>query len=784
MIEKISQINNFGVFKEFKWNYTLKDYPFKELNIIYGRNYSGKTTMSRMMRSFEIGYLSDKYGSPEFKINTNDKGVKTEKNYKTKDLLIRVFNEDFVRENFQFFTNSENSSITPFAILGDNNTRLQSEIDVIRKELGLSELGNETGLHKILVDAEKEYKDASNALENAKNQLNRQKSNKATSKDGIKYHSDLYGDQNYTIRKLEDDIIKVCKPDYVQITDKQIEMLKASLKEEVILFDGQYSKLIFDEKKWIEKVNQLCSTKIGTSAKIQELLLDTVLNDWVHQGLELNKERKKCAFCGQPLTSDRWEELYNHFDKELEKLKANILNVKNALEKIENEVINYQFDVNRVYKSFYPNVEKINDELEKEKIKIIESIKNLKKSLEKKKEHITEVFFVENVDSNIRVDELNSIYEKILQDSRRYGEKLTETKNSNRGLLRLAEVFNFIKTIDYNGQNDTIESLLKEKNKNEENLNKIKEEIEFRENEIKDKYKKMRDEKKGAEKVNQYLNDYFGHKYLSIRPQEIENEGNQIVNFEIVRNGSVAYNMSEGEKSLIAFCYFIAKLDDVETQGKNPIIWIDDPISSLDGNHIYFVYSLISSAILYRAEYEQLFITTHNLEFLKYINRMGASKNQKNKKIGTASFMIERNGAFSTIKKMPKYLKEHGSEFQYWFTKIYDCAQQNELNDENMYLFESFGNSARKFFETYLYYKYPDDNNLDDHMKRFFKDDSISKFLLDKFGDENSHASGDLEMRCLPYDAPEVIDIARKILNALQSNDPEQYQILSTNANI
>ena len=33
----------------------------------------------------------------------------------------------------------------------------------------------------------------------------------------------------------------------------------------------------------------------------------------------------------------------------------------------------------------------------------------------------------------------------------------------------------------------------------------------------------------------------------------------------------------------------MAKLDDVTTSGQKPIIWIDDPISSLDSNHIYFI---------------------------------------------------------------------------------------------------------------------------------------------------------------------------------------------------
>ena len=90
----------------------------------------------------------------------------------------------------------------------------------------------------------------------------------------------------------------------------------------------------------------------------------------------------------------------------------------------------------------------------------------------------------------------------------------------------------------------------------------------------------------------------------------------KFIKFEIVRNGNKAHHLSEGESSLIAFCYFMAKLEDVDTKGSTPIIWIDDPISSLDSNHIFFVYSLINAEIFTRQEFEQIFISTHNLDFL------------------------------------------------------------------------------------------------------------------------------------------------------------------------
>ncbi|QEN06416.1 hypothetical protein EW093_16720 [Thiospirochaeta perfilievii] len=81
-----------------------------------------------------------------------------------------------------------------------------------------------------------------------------------------------------------------------------------------------------------------------------------------------------------------------------------------------------------------------------------------------------------------------------------------------------------------------------------------------------------KDEKKGADQVNKYLNNYFGHNSLKLEHEE--GEGNY--RFVIKRGDHVAYNLSEGESSLISFCYFMAKLEEIETKDKKLIIWIDD----------------------------------------------------------------------------------------------------------------------------------------------------------------------------------------------------------------
>jgi wobble nucleotide-excising tRNase len=51
MIRRIEHIKNFGVYRDFYWPRNLTD--FKQFNLIYGWNYSGKTTLSKVFRCFE-----------------------------------------------------------------------------------------------------------------------------------------------------------------------------------------------------------------------------------------------------------------------------------------------------------------------------------------------------------------------------------------------------------------------------------------------------------------------------------------------------------------------------------------------------------------------------------------------------------------------------------------------------------------------------------------------------------------------------------------------------------
>ena len=124
---------------------------------------------------------------------------------------------------------------------------------------------------------------------------------------------------------------------------------------------------------------------------------------------------------------------------------------------------------------------------------------------------------------------------------------------------------------------------------------------------------------------------------------------------------------------------------------------------------------------------------------------------------------------------MPNYLKENATEFNYLFSSIYKCSNVNTTTDENFQLLYNFANIARKFFEIYLYFRYPDDTDSLSKLKKFFESDDIPPILIDRMFNEGSHGSIEHSLRV--GDIPEAIPVAKKIIAKLKE-DKEQFNAL------
>lgn len=131
MIKQFKEIN-FGSYKDFKWNDKIED--FNKINIIYGRNYSGKTTLSRIARSFELKKIHKDFGGSSFKISLEN-GEITEKDIENQPLNIKVYNSDFVKDNLSYLYD-DNGVIKGFASIGKEQKDIKEQINTIKNTIG------------------------------------------------------------------------------------------------------------------------------------------------------------------------------------------------------------------------------------------------------------------------------------------------------------------------------------------------------------------------------------------------------------------------------------------------------------------------------------------------------------------------------------------------------------------------------------------------------------------------------------------------------------------------
>lgn len=167
--------------------------------------------------------------------------------------------------------------------------------------------------------------------------------------------------------------------------------------------------------------------------------------------------------------------------------------------------------------------------------------------------------------------------------------------------------------------------------------------------------------------INKILRD-SGFQGFSIRAKDgVENV------YEIVReNGTVAENLSEGERNFIAFLYFYHRVRGSmnSEELKEKIVVIDDPVSSMDSTALFIVSAIVREMINVcrnNTEYlnpqvpgdyiKQLFILTHNVYFHREVTYQQVGYYNC-----TSFYMIRKNDNVSTVKLCKRQNKDIPSE--------------------------------------------------------------------------------------------------------------------------
>lgn len=555
--------------------------PLTKVNMFYGHNGTGKTTIGN--------YLQDPADLLYHQCQTQPASAERE---------VLVYNHTFMEANFQA------SSQAGIFTLNEGNIEAE-------KELQAAELA----LKQVLTEHQAEVA-AGNAFGES------QKANKA----------DML-DQLWALKKpFETGPLRYCLvgPNTKErLGDKLRDIALLTLSEDFTALAAEAEQLqsAGDTELPAIPTFRFAESEVETSSLLSEvisgsgdsylsaLITDLGNSDWVKHALEFH-EREKCPFCQQTLAAGFYDEIRKVFDKTYEhrvsQLKAlknrydgGVARLKSQFQRAEYRAPEYQALLARLDALFTQNTQELAAKLASPSMIItLESTEAL-------------------------LSEINAL---IAEDQQKIDAFNLKVKDKKTHLEN-------IKTRFWNCFRASGDTVITSARKVHSELGVKKEEKRKLADEIRIKAQVHRDaialSKAKITNIDQSIDSIntslavLGLKgFLAVR------EEGELPRYKLQRpdqQAGVFKTLSEGEKTLISFLYFLevcnGELDEKGFKLKSErIIVIDDPISSLSHNYIYDIASMIHRRVLSPKErFKQVFILTHNLfffhEMLKHLKK-------------------------------------------------------------------------------------------------------------------------------------------------------------------
>ena len=342
MLKAFERIRNFGVFDDYSRPSGLED--FAELNLVYGWNYAGKTTLSRVLRSIELQAVHQDYGDAQFEISMDDTSVITESSLENASNNIRVFNSDFVKDNLSW----DGEAFEPILLLGQQSIEAQNEI---------------TKNDDLLERLREGYRQKEAAIKSRDEALRNKKTDCAKF---IKQALQLV--EAFTATHLNQELAKVENdPAMHLVAEKDLPKLQkaATADEKGKLLNIQKLTINLVTSSPTDEVSKLLARKPEMTNTIDYLAEHSEVANWIRTGLPLHDNKDKCEFCGNQLNPSRLASLRAHFSKDVELLEGALKNKKEDLEQLK--LVAADFHKN----DFYPQ---LRGDLSKFKLELKSSI--------------------------------------------------------------------------------------------------------------------------------------------------------------------------------------------------------------------------------------------------------------------------------------------------------------------------------------------------------------------------------------------------------------------------
>lgn len=730
---------------------TIEMGEFKHYNVIFGNNGCGKTSLTR---AFELLIPKNKHiekyrtisadKSPNIEFECEDGSYKIEPNSDIGvPFKVEIYNSDFLHNNaplnseFGLKKLDDDTIILEGSVLGEETKEINQLKDFREKvEKRQKKIKDENDIENTLIAKQKsEIKKYDEEIEKIRKKM--------TSKT-IQIALDEIGINNFY--KVSKDKFKY-QEDALTNLEKDFNELDEAMKK----FDGlKEMELPKDDQTIKDKLKSLFSFDIDKKAgKVSEKIkehISKVGREFIEKGIKLQKEMpdNACPFCTQEIPHEIIQEYTSYFNEEVKKFNQDSLEMSGTLKKYFN-----QWNIKEILQSFEKFEPFMKKDFSKNKESLEKALEQIKVSLEKLQKEVDKKEGVKNEKKFQEIDKkLLEIQEniqkhvnetrKILNEKKKQKEKLEKLKTElKEARIKKAKHDSY----DWQKIKKEAEIKLSVLNRGHERLNCLLEKID---NKLKKLYEQKRPD---IEAINSYL------KALNLPKYSLHEDYRIVLNSDVLENNKAEMILSDGEKTTLAFAYFLArlKLFYKKEDLKKLVVVIDDPISSLDEQRIYNTSDIVSKInqelageALKDEDKVQVFVLTHNHTFMARLINM-VSKHAR-------YFQLERNQ--NQLKIVCKVVGYFDTFYLLLFKEVYGFAKKEKVQDDFKEAI-NYGNKVRILLESFLKINFIDSFLTEKH-DGVFKEDRIKSLI--------KTANGEVELNFskLPFNKDNDCNIENK----------------------
>lgn len=665
----------------------------KKINFVFGKNGTGKSTIAKLIEEQE-----EKHG------------------YEPK-----------VFQGFEKIVDG-NARLNA-VVLGEENVSINQKIEIAEKEITtfeskIKEVKKETekptdGSKNLFTQHEEAKKNVKKSEEDmddfrkgSAKKIKEEMTPAITNSGGLYDKSDFFNEISKA-QLLQDVDIKMYK-----------EILRSEVKEaEPVTFPT------FDFAHYITEVNGILMNKVGEEVLIARFE-DKKKREFAESGLQCHKEGDVCSFCGNQIKDEVFSELKRYFSADevnafKEKITKYVADLQKALLELDGIVVKPE----NFYSHLSTEVETIKNESKELLKKYRNSIDDLIKALNEKRGNLFEETKALELEFPPSFESIQGEYNKLVKKNNE--EDLGEKQKEARDKLRFHRIKELCNEYGYDREKEKLKQLKDQEANASQALDAKKAEIEGEDGYdakikqiskyISDLRSKTENEEIMVTRINEKLENLSSFK---LERCEKEGQGCYMVKCLSSEKTREITHLSTGEKNIIAFLYFIYKLEEGREKPHSPlkrVIVFDDPMNSNDDTMQYMIIEELQKLMKEVKNDEKMIILTHNNHF--YLNVKYGRKYDKDKFI-----RLQSNGSKTNFVDIECKEKDFKTNYEALWRDVRYLYDNKDASPEMLF------NPFRRIIETYTKF------NMIEEAKFYEKHGKLKKLL-----NVNSHAVDDLE---------------------------------------